>query len=111
LYLYSTAICQEMEMMGRLLVTKAHSLVAPYIHARKMVLWTGTGRLAFCADAEKAQNKASEGNERSTTHSFRHCFTGTETQQCSQARRLTCTTGLRTYGELKGAPVNLSFSR
>src|SRR5215469_4279259 len=66
LNLDSTAVCQEMEMMGRLFVTKAHSLVAPCIHARKMVLWTGAARLAFCADAEKAQNKASEGSERST---------------------------------------------
>ena len=74
LYFDSTAVCQEMEMMGRLFVTKAHSLVAPCIHARKMVLWTGAGRLAFCADAEKAQNKASEGSERSTPHCFRHVY-------------------------------------
>ena len=74
LYLDSIAISQDMEMMGGLLVTKAHSLVAPCIHASEMVLWAGAGRLALCADAEKAQDKASECSEPPTTHSFRHAL-------------------------------------
>jgi len=36
LYLDSTAISKEMEMMGRLLVTKAHSLIAAGVYACRM---------------------------------------------------------------------------
>ena len=36
LYLDSTAISKKMEMMGRLLVTKAHRLIATGVYARRM---------------------------------------------------------------------------
>jgi hypothetical protein len=41
-------IREEMKVMGRLLVTETHRLVAPGIYARKMVLRTRGRRLAFC---------------------------------------------------------------
>jgi hypothetical protein len=34
--------------------------------------------LAFCTNADKAQNKASECSESSTTHSFRHASRGSQ---------------------------------
>ena len=37
LYLNGPAISEQMEMMSRLFVTEAHSLIAPRIDARKMV--------------------------------------------------------------------------
>jgi len=38
LYLDRAPVSQEMEMMSRFLVTKAHSLIATGVYARKMVL-------------------------------------------------------------------------
>jgi len=41
-------IRKEMKVMGRLLVTETHRLVAPGIYAREMVFRTRGRRLAFC---------------------------------------------------------------
>jgi len=49
-------------MVGRLLVTKAHSLIAPHIHVRKMVLWTGTVRFAMTCSGTVRDSHAFQRN-------------------------------------------------
>jgi len=52
LYLDSTAVCQEMEMMGGLLMTKAHSLIAAGVYAHRAFFLSRRTLLGYCARAQ-----------------------------------------------------------
>jgi hypothetical protein len=54
-YLDCAAVSQEMEMMGRLLVTKTHALVATGVYARKMVFRVGRSLLSNCVQTRGAK--------------------------------------------------------
>src|SRR5260370_18095540 len=54
-YLDCAAVSQEMEMMGRLLVTKTHALVATGVYARKMVFRVGNSLLSNCVQTRGAK--------------------------------------------------------
>ena len=52
LYFDSTAVCQEMEMMGGLLMTKAHSLIAAGVYAHRAFFLSRRTLLGYCARAQ-----------------------------------------------------------
>jgi hypothetical protein len=56
LYLDSTAVSKEMEMVGRFFVTKTHTLIATGVYAHKMVLRIGRSLLGNCAQTRDAKN-------------------------------------------------------
>ena len=55
LYLDSAAVGQEMEMMSRLLVTKAHTLIATGVYAGKIVFLTRRRLLGYCVQRHVAK--------------------------------------------------------
>jgi hypothetical protein len=57
LYLDSAAVGQEMEMMSRFLVTKAHTLIATGVYAAKIVLFTRRRLLGYCVQARVAKHQ------------------------------------------------------
>ena len=57
LYLDSATVSQKMEMMGRLLVTKSHALVATGVDAGKIVFLTRRRLLGYRAQAHGAKYK------------------------------------------------------
>jgi hypothetical protein len=57
LYLDSTTVSQEVEMMSRFLVTETHSLIAAGVHARKIVFLTRRRLLGYCAHVDGAKYK------------------------------------------------------
>ena len=57
LYLDSTTVSQEMEMMSRFLVTKSHALVATGVDAGKIVFLTRRRLLGYRAQAHGAKYK------------------------------------------------------
>ena len=56
LYLDSATVSQEMEMMGRLFVTKTHTLIATGVYAPKMVFRVWRSLLSNCAQTRDAKN-------------------------------------------------------
>ncbi len=54
-YLDCAAVSQEIEMMGRLLVTNTHALVATGVYARKMVFRVGRSLLSNCVQTRGAK--------------------------------------------------------
>jgi hypothetical protein len=70
LYLDSAAIGQEMEMMSRFLVTKAHTLIATGVYAGKIVFLTRRRLLGYCVQgyvAKYQQEKEVKNFHRSRT--------------------------------------------
>jgi hypothetical protein len=57
LYLDSTTVSQEMEMMSRFLVTKSHALVATGVDVGKIVFLTRRRLLGYCAQEHGAKYK------------------------------------------------------
>jgi hypothetical protein len=61
LYLDSTTLSQEMEMMSRFLVTEAHPLIATGVYARKVVFLTRRSLLGYgaqgCVTKYQQQNE------------------------------------------------------
>ena len=55
LYLDSTTVSQEMEMMSRFLVTETHPLIATGVHSGKIVFLTRRSLLGYCAHVDGAK--------------------------------------------------------
>jgi uncharacterized membrane protein len=56
LYLDSTAVTQQMEVVGRLFVAKTHALIATGIYTRKMAFRVWRSLLSNCAQTRGAKN-------------------------------------------------------
>jgi hypothetical protein len=57
LYLNSTTVSQEMEMVSRFLVTETHPLIPTGVHASNIVFLTGRRLLGYCAQGRGAKYK------------------------------------------------------
>ena len=57
LYLDSTTVSQEMEMMSRFLVTETHPLIATGVHSGKIVFLTRRSLLGYCVHVDGAKYK------------------------------------------------------